>query len=94
MWRNFRVISRIILEKSSLFHPFVLDVMLCIDSSSLLLFLLDKLSVATGTGFVVASAVLQKEIDSGFGVRTLMFGQADAYNGNLGSVPVARYSKA
>jgi hypothetical protein len=69
--------------------------MLCIDSSSLLLFLLDKLSVATGTGFVVASsAVLQKEIDSGFGVRTLMFGQADAYNGNLGSVPVARYSKA
>jgi hypothetical protein len=46
--------------------------MMCVDSSSLLLFLLDKLPVPTGAGFVVASAVLQKEIDRGFGVRTLM----------------------
>jgi hypothetical protein len=41
--------------------------MMCIDSSSLLLFPLDELPVATG------AAVLQKEIDRGFGVRTLMF---------------------
>jgi hypothetical protein len=46
--------------------------MMCVDSSSLLLFLLDKLPDATGAGFVVASAVLQKGIDRGFGVRTLM----------------------
>jgi hypothetical protein len=62
-----------ILEKSSLFHPFALAVMMCVDSSSLLLFLLDKLPVATGAGCVVTSAVLQKEIDSGSAVRTLMF---------------------
>jgi hypothetical protein len=46
--------------------------MMSVDSSSLLLLLLDKLPVPTGAGFVVASAVLQKEIDRGFGVRTLM----------------------
>jgi hypothetical protein len=66
----------------------VLAVTRRVDSSSLLLFLLDKLLAATGAGFVVASAVLLKENRLWIWCENLDTPLSRCINDNIESVPV------